>query len=76
MTGNTGYISLAIVGTVILGIIGGGIYYSKSLDNTLTPTGMSGYSSSYKRQGDSTGYYYGGRKTHKKKHNNKKTRRI
>jgi hypothetical protein len=76
MSSNSGYISLAIVGAVILGVIGGGIYYSNSLDNTLTPTGMSGYTSGYKRSGDSTGYYYGGRKTHKKKYNNKKTRRT
>ena len=76
MSSNSGYISLAIVGAVILGVIGGGIYYANSTDNKLAPTGMSGYTSPYKRSSDSTGYYYGGRKTHKKKYNNKKTRRI
>jgi|LauGreDrversion4_2_1035121.scaffolds.fasta_scaffold1883924_1 hypothetical protein len=75
MSSNTGYISLAVIGAVVLGVIGGGIYYAhgSGADTKLTPTGMGAYSGI--RQGNSTGYYYGGRKTHRKKHSHKKTRR-
>ena len=73
MSVNSGYLSLAILGTVILGVIGGGFYYTNkvaSFENRSAPTSMS-----YKSVSTDSSYY-GGRKTHKKKHNNKKTRRI
>ena len=69
MSNNVGYIGLAVVGTVMAGLIAGGIYYSQITKTELTPTGMGSY-----RNVNQT--YYGGRKTHKKKYNNKKTRRI
>jgi hypothetical protein len=71
MSMNSGYLSLIILGTVILGVIGTGVYYTNKVDqaeNRLVPTGMS-YTSV------SSDSYYGGKKTNKRKHKNKKTRR-
>lgn len=70
MSKNIGYIGLAVVGTLMMGLIAGGIYYSEITKNELIPTGMSSYNNV--RQNN----YYGGRKTNKKKYPNKKTRRI
>jgi len=73
MSVNSGYLSLAILGTIILGVIGGGLYFTNKIDTfekRTAPTSMSYKSIS------SEPSMFGGRKTHKKKHNNKKTRRI
>ncbi len=72
MSINSGYLSLIVLGTVILGVVGTGFYYTNKVDqaeNRLSPTGMS-----YKSV--SSDSYYGGRKTNRRKHKNKKTRRV
>jgi len=68
---NSGFIALAIVGTIMTGLIAGGIYYSQTTKNELIPTGMRSYSNV--RQDN---YYGGKRKTYKNKYSSKKTRRI
>lgn len=73
MSINSGYLSLVLLGTVILGVIGGGLYYTNKIDTfekRTAPTSMSYKSVS------SNSAIFGGRKTHKKRHHNKKTRRI
>ena len=43
MSNTTGYIAIALVGGAMISLIFGGMYYANSLDNKLTPTGMSAY---------------------------------
>jgi hypothetical protein len=72
MSGNIGYIGLAVVGGIMAALIAGGVYYASG-DNKLTPTGMSAYGQV--NQNNFTPHF-GGRKTKKRKISKCKSRKL
>ncbi len=72
MSGNIGYIGLAVVGGIMAALIAGGVYYASG-DNKLTPTGMSAYG-----QVNQNNFrpHFGGRKTQKRKISKCKSRKL
>ena len=72
MSGNMGYIGLAVVGGVMIALIAGGAYYA-SVDNKMTPTGMAAYGQV--NQGNFTPHF-GGRKTKRRKNSKRKSRKL
>ncbi len=72
MSGNIGYIGLAVVGGIMVALIAGGAYYASG-DNKLTPTGMAAYGQINQ---SNMKPYFGGRKTKKRKSSKRKSRKL
>ncbi len=68
MSNTSGFISLAVVGGVLVALIAGGVYYASG-DNKIATTGLG----SYRTPGQN---YYGGSKTHRRKKYGRKSRKY
>lgn len=71
MSSTTDYVALAVVGGVIVALIGGGMYYASG-DNKLTPTGMRAYG---QVSPNNFTPHFGGRKTHRRKKHGRNSRK-